>query len=85
MIEATELWQYGGAMPVGHATCVATGRPQPRFLISTPTMVESSEDVSDTMNVALAAGAALQAVHLQNRAQPGSITSVALPGFTAGV
>lgn len=75
--------QYAGAMPVGHATCVLTGRPRPRFLISTPTMVGSSEDVSDTMNVVLAAGAALQAVHIQNRAQPGSITSVALPGLGA--
>lgn len=74
---------YGGAMPVGHATCVSTGRPQPRFLISTPTMVGSSEDVSDTMNVVLAAGAALQAVHLQNAAQPGSIKSIALPGLGA--
>lgn len=74
---------YSGAMPVGHATCVQTGRPQPRYLISTPTMVGSSEDVSDTMNVVLAAGAALQAVHLQNRSQPGSIHSVALPGLGA--
>ena len=63
--------RYAGAMPVGHATCVSTGRPSPRFLISTPTMVASSEDISDTMNVVLAAGAALQAVHLQNLAQPG--------------
>lgn len=75
--------RYQGAMPVGHATCVSTGRPQPRFLISTPTMVSSSEDVSDTMNVVLAAGAALQAVHMQNAAVPGSIASIALPGLGA--
>lgn len=75
--------RYQGAMPVGHATCVSTGRPSPRFLISTPTMVASSEDVSDTMNVVLAAAAAFQAVHQQNAAHPGSITSVALPGLGA--
>lgn len=75
--------RYGGAMPVGHATCVPTGRPMPRFLISTPTMVASNEDISDTMNVALAAAAAFQAVHMQNALQPGSITSVALPGLGA--
>lgn len=75
--------QYNGAMPVGHASCVTTGRPEPRFLISTPTMVGSSENVSDTMNVVLAAGAALQAVHMQNTRQPGSITSVAMPGLGA--
>lgn len=75
--------RYGGAMPVGHATCVATGRPSPRFLISTPTMVASNEDVSDTMNVVLAAAAAFQAVRMQNAAQPGSIASVALPGLGA--
>ncbi|MBZ0119346.1 MAG: macro domain-containing protein [Sandaracinaceae bacterium] len=74
---------YSGAMPVGHATCVATGRTQPRYLISTPTMISSSEDVSDTMNVALAAAAAFQAVHMQNAREPGSIRSVALPGLGA--
>jgi hypothetical protein len=52
-------------------------------LISTPTMVASSEDVSDTMNVALACAAAFQAVHMQNAREPGSIRSVALPGLGA--
>lgn len=75
--------RYAGAMPVGHATCVATGRPIPRFLISTPTMVASSEDISDTMNVALAAAAAFQAVHMQNAKVPSSIGSIALPGLGA--
>src|SRR5215203_2031060 len=70
-------------MPLGHATCVPTGQPQPRYLISTPTMVASSEDVSDTLNVALACAAAFQAIHMQNAAEPGSITSVALPGLGA--
>jgi O-acetyl-ADP-ribose deacetylase (regulator of RNase III) len=75
--------QYQGKMPVGCATCVPTGAPVPRFLISTPTMVQSSEDISDTQNVALACAAAFQAIHMQNHRQPGSITSVALPGLGA--
>src|SRR5262249_42020155 len=37
---------YDGLMPLGSATCVLTGRDLPRFLISTPTMVTSAEDVS---------------------------------------
>jgi O-acetyl-ADP-ribose deacetylase (regulator of RNase III) len=52
-------------------------------LISTPTMVASSEDISDTLNVALACAAAFQAVHMQNAAEPGNIRSVALPGLGA--
>jgi O-acetyl-ADP-ribose deacetylase (regulator of RNase III) len=74
---------YQGLMPVGCATCVPTGTATPRFLISTPTMVSSSEDISDTLNVALACAAAFQAIHLQNARQAGSITSVALPGLGA--
>jgi O-acetyl-ADP-ribose deacetylase (regulator of RNase III) len=74
---------YGGALPVGCATCVATGADTPRFLISTPTMVRSSEDVSGTLNVALACAAAFQAIHQQNAREADSITSVALPGLGA--
>ena len=55
----------------------------PRYLISTPTMHGSSEDISDTLNVALACAAAFQAVHQQNAREPGSIRSVALPGLGA--
>ncbi len=75
--------RYGGLMPVGHATCVATGQVQPGYLISTPTMTGSSENVSDTLNVALACAAAFQAVHMQNAREPGTIRSVALPGLGA--
>jgi len=75
--------RYGGFLPVGHAVCVDTGRPLPPHLVSTPTMVASSEDVSDTLNVALACAAAFQMVHMQNARQPGSIRSVALPGLGA--
>jgi O-acetyl-ADP-ribose deacetylase (regulator of RNase III) len=74
---------FGGLLPVGHATCVPTGSTRPSFLISTPTMMASSEDISDTLNVALACAAAFQAVHMQNARAPGSIGSVALPGLGA--
>jgi O-acetyl-ADP-ribose deacetylase (regulator of RNase III) len=74
---------YSGFMPVGHATCVETGRGSPRYLISTPTMSSSSQDISDTLNVALACAAAFQMVHMQNARQGGAIRSVALPGLGA--
>ncbi len=75
--------RYGGFMPVGHATCVPVAAGRPKFLISTPTMAGSSEDISDTLNVALACAAAFQAIHMQNERQPGSINSIALPGLGA--
>lgn len=75
---------YKGSMRVGHATCVETGVAVPRFLISTPSMGAASEDISDTLNVALTCAAAFQMVAMQNRAEPGSITSVALPGIGTG-
>ena len=74
---------FGGLLGVGQATCVPTGGTQPRFLISTPTMTGSSEDISDSLNVALACAAAFQAIHFQNALEPGSIQSVALPGLGA--
>jgi O-acetyl-ADP-ribose deacetylase (regulator of RNase III) len=83
LVQAEIARKYSGHLPVGAATCVPTGGLQPRFLISTPTMVRSSEDVSDTLNVALACAAAFQAVHMQNAVDPGSITSIALPGLGA--
>lgn len=75
--------RFGALMPVGHATIVESGRSRPRYLISTPTMVGSSDDISDTMNVALACAAAFQAVHVQNARGAGWIRSVALPGLGA--
>ncbi len=74
---------YGGTMKVGTATCVETGADMPRFLISTPTMMGSSDDVSNTLNVALACCAAFQAVHMYNAQHGGQIRSVALPGLGA--
>jgi O-acetyl-ADP-ribose deacetylase (regulator of RNase III) len=74
---------YSGKMPLGRTTCVPTGKVMPAYLISTPTMVGSNEDISDTLNVALACAAAFQAVHTQNEKEPATIRSVALPGLGA--
>ncbi|MGV9774585.1 macro domain-containing protein [Streptosporangium sp. NPDC003464] len=80
--------QFGGSLPVGSAVCVPSGAINPKFLISTPTMVQSVQNVSETLNVALACAAAFQAIHMQNEKEPGSIESVALVGMgvaTGGV
>ncbi|MFE4513441.1 macro domain-containing protein [Kitasatospora sp. NPDC056783] len=75
--------RHAGHLPVGSAVCVPSGAVNPRFLISAPTMETSSENVSETLNVALACAAAFQAVHRQNGLEPGSIRSVALVGMGA--
>ncbi|MFE6935051.1 macro domain-containing protein [Streptomyces sp. NPDC057699] len=74
---------FGGSLPVGSAVCVPSGAVNPKFLIPTPTMEGSSQNVSETPNVALACAAAFQAIHRQNREAPGSIGSVALVGMGA--
>ncbi|MEU5188914.1 macro domain-containing protein [Streptomyces klenkii] len=75
--------QFSGSLPVGSAVCVPSGAVNPKFLISTPTMEHSSENVSETLNVALACAAAFQAIHRRNDEAPGSIESVALVGMGA--
>lgn len=75
--------QFGPALPIGSAVCVPSGAANPKFLISAPTMEQSSENVRETLNVALACAAAFQAVHMQNALEPGSIESVALVGLGA--
>ncbi|MFG2594174.1 macro domain-containing protein [Streptomyces sp. NPDC048438] len=74
---------FGGSLPVGSAVCVPSGAVNPKFLIPTPTMEGSSQNVSETLNVALACAAAFQAIHRQNQEAPGSIESVALVGMGA--
>jgi O-acetyl-ADP-ribose deacetylase (regulator of RNase III) len=76
--------EFGDFLPVGTAVCVATQNHTPRFLVSTPTMVGTADDVSATMNVALAFGAALHAVAMQNRRVPNSISEIAVPGLGTG-
>ncbi|MEV6211613.1 macro domain-containing protein [Kitasatospora sp. NPDC051914] len=75
--------RFAGSLPVGSAVCVPSGAVEPKFLISAPTMEQSSQNVSATLNVALACAAAFQAIHRQNREVPGSIGSVALVGMGA--
>ncbi len=75
--------EFAGRLPVGSAVCVRSGAITPTYLISTPTMESSVQDVSETLNVALACAAGFQAVHRQNAAAPGSIKSVALVGMGA--
>ncbi len=75
--------QFTGSLPVGSAVCVSSGAVNPKFLISTPTMESSSQNVSETLNVALACAAAFQAIHRKNNEAPGSIESVALVGMGA--
>ncbi|MFI9237161.1 macro domain-containing protein [Streptomyces cinnamoneus] len=75
--------QFAGSLPVGSAVCVPSGAINPKFLISTPTMEHSSQNVSETLNVALACAAAFQAIHRKNNEVPGSIGSVALVGMGA--
>jgi O-acetyl-ADP-ribose deacetylase (regulator of RNase III) len=74
---------FGALLPIGSAVCVPSGAANPRFLISTPTMEQSVENVRETLNVALACAAAFQAIHRQNSREPGSISSVALVGMGA--
>jgi O-acetyl-ADP-ribose deacetylase (regulator of RNase III) len=74
---------FAGSLPVGSAVCVPSGAVNPKYLISTPTMEASSQNVSATLNVALACAAAFQAIHRQNSEAPGSIRSVALVGMGA--
>ncbi|MFC5007756.1 macro domain-containing protein [Dactylosporangium cerinum] len=74
---------FAGSLPIGSAVCVPSGAANPKFLISTPTMTQSVQNVRETLNVALACAAAFQAIHLQNEVEPGSITSVALVGMGA--
>jgi O-acetyl-ADP-ribose deacetylase (regulator of RNase III) len=75
--------QFEGSLPIGSAVCVPSGAADPKFLISTPTMTQSVQNVHETLNVALACAAAFQAVHMQNAQEPGSIASVALVGMGA--
>jgi O-acetyl-ADP-ribose deacetylase (regulator of RNase III) len=83
-IQAEVKKLYGGNMKVGTATCVESGADMPKYVISTPTMAGASDDISNSLNVALTCCAAFQAVHMHNAQHGGTIRSVALPGLGAG-
>ncbi len=82
-VQAEVKARFNGNMKIGTGTCVQTGVDLPRFLISTPTMVGSADNISASLNVALACCAAFQTVHMYNAQHPGSIRSVAMPGLGA--
>jgi O-acetyl-ADP-ribose deacetylase (regulator of RNase III) len=83
-VKAEIASQFGGFLPVGSAVCVPTGRMYPSYLISTPTMTQTSQNISATLNTALACCAAFQAVAHQNRYHAAGIRSVAVPGLGTG-
>lgn len=76
--------EYGGSMAIGYATCVPTGRRQPSWLISTPTMSNDSAPIRDTLNVALSCCAAFEAIAMHNALHIATIDSVAIPGLGTG-
>ncbi|MBL8600609.1 MAG: macro domain-containing protein [Myxococcales bacterium] len=82
-VQAEIAKRFQNHLGVGCATCVATGAAVPRFLVSTASVASTQHDARDTVNVALAAAAAFQAVAMKNRESPGAIQSMALPGLGA--
>jgi len=75
--------RFGGALPTDHAVTVPTGRAHPRFVIAVSSAPTHPEGVDDVLRVAIASAAALQAVHMQNAAEPGSIGTIVLPRLGA--
>lgn len=73
----------GWKLSLGRAVCVKTGRRWPRYLISTPTMHDAAQDVSDTLNVAMACAAALHAARQEQLRSPGCLETLAMPGLGA--
>jgi O-acetyl-ADP-ribose deacetylase (regulator of RNase III) len=89
-VRAAIAEQHGTELPVGSAVIVATGRREPDWLISAPTMRQPGERLSAD---GVAAGAAARAVLLawrdgtlpDGRAAREVISSIALPGLGTGV
>ncbi len=68
--------RFGGALPADFAVTV----PRPDgYVIAVSNGARNPHGVDDALRVAIAAGAALQAVHVANARAPGTIDSVALP------
>lgn len=70
---------FGGSLPADFAYTVPTDGDNPRFVIAVSNGARNPHGVDDPLRVALAAGAALQAVHKHNARAAGSIASIALP------
>lgn len=73
---------HKGFLPVGHATCILTGKKHPTYLISTPTVSTPYNGIAiESLTVALACAGVFYAIQLQNKKEPDSITTVAIPGL----
>lgn len=78
-LRATIRERFGGSLPADFAVCVPTDLASPRFAIAVSNGARNPHGVDDLLRVAIAAGAALQAVHMQNARERGSIDSIVLP------
>ncbi len=78
-LRATIRERFGGALPADFAVWVPTEGAPARVAIAVSDGARNPHGVDDSLRVAIASGAALQAVHMQNAASPGAIESVALP------
>jgi len=78
-VQALIRERFGGSLPADFAVGVPTGGTHPKHLVAASNTPRNPHGINDHMRVALAAGAALQAVHVQNAAEPGSIRDVVLP------
>ena len=73
---------YGGLLPVGHGTCVPTGKARPAFLISTPTMTDPPRTSAIRSTWRWPARGVPGGAHAE-RPRAGQYQSVALPGLGA--
>jgi O-acetyl-ADP-ribose deacetylase (regulator of RNase III) len=73
--------QYPDGLPVGQAIITGGGGSQPRWVVHTPTMRNDSQNVSHTVNTALAMAAAFQAIYTLKDVD---CQSIAIPGLGTG-
>ena len=89
-VRSAILALHGGELPVGEAMIVPTGLPQPRFLISAPTMREPGTLLPpDTVNPYLAALAIFR-LWCEGKLDDGTpvrevVATIAMPGLGTGV
>lgn len=89
-VRSAILALHGGELPVGEAMVVPTGLPDPRFLISAPTMREPGTRLPpDTVNPYLAALAIFR-LWCDGKLDDGTrvrevVTTIAMPGLGTGV
>lgn len=89
-VRSAVLAYHGGEVPIGEAVIVPTGEPQPRWLISAPTMREPGEQLpGDTVHPYLAAKAVFLTWR-DGRLEDGTevrdaVVTIAMPGLGTGV